>query len=376
MLKYNSRWRDYTLIGEVNDGNTWMANGGVAGHAGLYSTARDLAVISQMMLNGGEYNGVRIYSKEVIDEFTSMQNNSKERGLGFELAKTWYMGDSVSDVTFGHTGFTGTQIIIDKGNETAVIILTNKQNVGFRDEDSFSYWSTGGLSADISEFVRKLVESPLDLSKLKDIIALGEEKIDNIDYSKESREELKEAINNAKKWLEENENITYSLDNENLLKEEINKVNEKIDGLKIEDKKDLLDTSSLKELISLANKELEKKDKYTSESINNLKEVVDNANKWLEDNKEIEKNEENQKVLDEFIASIKDNMDKLVKITDNKKDNKDKNDKEKGNNKVNSKKDKGRSPKTGDKDMVPFIIIIVIAIVILLIIRKNKKNIK
>ena len=77
-------WRNYTLQGECNDGNAWMANGGVAGHAGLYSDAEDLAVLCQAMLNGGIYKGVRLYKKEVIDEFTSEQNGKPSRGLGFE----------------------------------------------------------------------------------------------------------------------------------------------------------------------------------------------------------------------------------------------------------------------------------------------------
>lgn len=64
-------WRNYTLVGECNDGNAWMANGGVAGHAGLYSDAEDLAVLCQAMLNGGIYKGVRLYRQDVIDLFTS-----------------------------------------------------------------------------------------------------------------------------------------------------------------------------------------------------------------------------------------------------------------------------------------------------------------
>lgn len=75
-------WRNYTLQGECNDGNAWMANGGVAGHAGLYSDAEDLAVLCQAMLNGGIYKGVRLYKKEVIDEFTSEQNGKPSPRAG------------------------------------------------------------------------------------------------------------------------------------------------------------------------------------------------------------------------------------------------------------------------------------------------------
>ena len=71
-------WRDYTLIGEVNDGNAGMGGKGVAGHAGLYSTARDLGVLLQCMLNGGEYNGVRLYSPETVELFTTRHTTYQE----------------------------------------------------------------------------------------------------------------------------------------------------------------------------------------------------------------------------------------------------------------------------------------------------------
>ena len=131
-------WRNYTLQGECNDGNAWMANGGVAGHAGLYSDAEDLAVLCQAMLNGGIYKGVRLYKKEVIDEFTSEQNGKPSRGLGFERGSSFMgRGDRHYDA-FGHAGFTGTHVVMNKTNKTAVVFLTNKQNVGFK-PNSMSY---------------------------------------------------------------------------------------------------------------------------------------------------------------------------------------------------------------------------------------------
>lgn len=75
-------WR-YTLIGEVNEGNTGMASDGIAGHAGLYSNVRDLAILSQMMLNGGEYNGARLYDQQTIDKFTTNY-------LGEDNKRMWF----------------------------------------------------------------------------------------------------------------------------------------------------------------------------------------------------------------------------------------------------------------------------------------------
>ncbi|PWW31181.1 CubicO group peptidase (beta-lactamase class C family) [Cytobacillus oceanisediminis] len=142
-------WRDYTLVGEVNDGNSFYANEGVAGHAGLFSTARDLATLGQTMLNGGFYGKTKLYDEEVLDAFTSPKRFGQ--GYGWELNKSWYMGDLYSAETFGHTGFTGTQVIFDPEENLQIILLTNKQNNG--PLTSGSYRSTGALSKKVANIV-------------------------------------------------------------------------------------------------------------------------------------------------------------------------------------------------------------------------------
>lgn len=148
-------WRDYTLVGEVNDGNSYYSNNGVAGHAGLFSTARDLAVLGQTMLNGGSYGNVELYSPETVAEFTTPQRNGQ--GYGWELNQSWYMGTAHSGQTYGHTGFTGTQLIIDPVHDLQIIVLSNKQNNGQLERGS--YRGTGGLSSSI---VDKVYESMND----------------------------------------------------------------------------------------------------------------------------------------------------------------------------------------------------------------------
>ena len=122
-------WRDYTLIGEVNDGNAWYANKGVAGHAGVFSTASDLSKLGQLILNGGTYNGVTLYDQATVDEFTSIQSKFGH-GYGWEINRggenSGYMGKYANDNVFGHTGFSGTQVIFDKENDLQIISLTNK----------------------------------------------------------------------------------------------------------------------------------------------------------------------------------------------------------------------------------------------------------
>ncbi|PFG14940.1 serine hydrolase [Bacillus sp. es.036] len=143
------RWRNYTLIGEVNDGNSFYANEGIAGHAGLFSTAQDLAVLGQAMLNGGSYGKVKLYDQEVIKDFITPQRFGQ--GYGWELNKSWYMGEKHSEKAFGHTGFTGTQVIFDPVYDLQIIVLTNKQNNG--PLETGSYPSTGGLSKQIANTV-------------------------------------------------------------------------------------------------------------------------------------------------------------------------------------------------------------------------------
>jgi CubicO group peptidase (beta-lactamase class C family) len=116
--------RGYPLRGEVHDENAYVL-GGVAGHAGLFSTAADLSIFAQMMLNGGEYNGVRIVSDSTVALFT--RRASGTRALGWAMAEgTSGAGTYLSDDAYGHTGFTGTSLWIDPKRDMFVILLTNR----------------------------------------------------------------------------------------------------------------------------------------------------------------------------------------------------------------------------------------------------------
>lgn len=114
--------------GSVHDENAW-AMGGVAGHAGVFSTADDLAVLAQTILNGGVYDHHRILSEQSV---TLMEQNFNQdfpgdsHGLGFELDQIWYMGGLSGPGTLGHTGFTGTSLVIDPQSRSFVILLSNR----------------------------------------------------------------------------------------------------------------------------------------------------------------------------------------------------------------------------------------------------------
>lgn len=116
--------RGYPVRGEVHDENAF-ALGGVAGHAGLFSTAADLAVFAQMMLNGGSYDDVRLFSDSTVALFT--KRTAGTRALGWDTADgQGGSGEYLTDAAYGHTGFTGTSMWIDPEREMFVVLLTNR----------------------------------------------------------------------------------------------------------------------------------------------------------------------------------------------------------------------------------------------------------
>lgn len=121
-------WLNRLMVGEVHDENA-NAMGGVAGHAGLFSTAHDLAIFCQMLVNGGEYGGVRILKPETIDQFSTPQlarSISASQGLGWRLGGRRMGGTGgLGPGSFGHTGFTGTCIWINPRLKLFAILLTN-----------------------------------------------------------------------------------------------------------------------------------------------------------------------------------------------------------------------------------------------------------
>lgn len=121
-------WRMRLLQGEVHDERAYMLNG-VAGHAGLFSTVEDLSKFAMLMLNNGEYEGNQIISNEIVDEWTTKQTEQSDRALGWDTKSIEgysSAGKYFSKDSFGHTGFTGTSIWVDKNNKLFVILLSNR----------------------------------------------------------------------------------------------------------------------------------------------------------------------------------------------------------------------------------------------------------
>lgn len=116
------------LQGIVHDANAW-AMGGVSGHAGLFSSARDIATFAQLLLDGGTYANVRIVAPQTIARWTSRQAAGASRALGWDTpAPASSAGRYFSPRSFGHTGFTGTSLWIDPERGLFVVLLMNRVN--------------------------------------------------------------------------------------------------------------------------------------------------------------------------------------------------------------------------------------------------------
>ncbi len=129
VAKENERW----MRGEVHDPRAYLL-GGVAGHAGLFSTADDLAIYCQMILNGGIYQGRRIMSPLGVQRMTEARpsagnmRDGNSRGIGWDVYSGFSAnrGDLFPLGSFGHTGFTGTGLWLDAASETFVVFLSNR----------------------------------------------------------------------------------------------------------------------------------------------------------------------------------------------------------------------------------------------------------
>jgi CubicO group peptidase (beta-lactamase class C family) len=122
-------WRKNVLRGQVHDGNAWYLGRGVAGHAGLFSTVADVLRFSQAMLRGGALDGRRVLKRQSVADAIRDQTpglNPGRRGLGWALSGWTFAGTRASPQAFGHTGFTGTSLLVDPERDLIVVLFTNR----------------------------------------------------------------------------------------------------------------------------------------------------------------------------------------------------------------------------------------------------------
>ena len=118
------------LRGVVHDPLARVMNGGISGNAGVFSDADDLAILAVALLNGGAYNGKRILSPQGVKTMTTVPESLKQfgRSPGWDLWSDYASnkGDLFGPNAYGHTGYTGTSVVIDPDNDMAVILLANR----------------------------------------------------------------------------------------------------------------------------------------------------------------------------------------------------------------------------------------------------------
>lgn len=117
------------LRGVVHDENAWVL-GGVAGHAGLFSSGPDLAVFCRTLLAGGQYGQARILGPDFVEQLLTPP------GLGFAVDQRWFMGELAGRGAAGHTGFTGTSLVLDPATDTFLVLLANTVHPRRREPDS------------------------------------------------------------------------------------------------------------------------------------------------------------------------------------------------------------------------------------------------
>ncbi|MDO9515114.1 MAG: serine hydrolase [Syntrophales bacterium] len=144
-------WRHYTLRGEVNDGNAFYAHQGIAGHAGLFSTAADLKILAEVLIGRGIYRGRNVVSPETVKAFLTPDEFGN--GLGWSFRPEVIKAQDAPAGSFGHTGFTGCSVLVVPDREIIVIFLTNRQHEGLTE--------SGGYP-DLNNLRRKIVQAVLN----------------------------------------------------------------------------------------------------------------------------------------------------------------------------------------------------------------------
>ena len=179
IVKFNNIRTD-TIQGEVHDEKAYYSMDGISGHAGLFSNARELSLLANIMLNDGKYNDIVFWDKSTQELFTKAKESDPSYGLGWRLfgdgKYAWAFSNLASKKTFGHTGWTGTLTVIDPVENMVITLLTNKKNSPVLDpkENPNKFYSDQSLSAGYG-FVTTMIYKSLMESTPEEIIALAKE---------------------------------------------------------------------------------------------------------------------------------------------------------------------------------------------------------
>lgn len=153
-------FRKTLLVGYVHDQGAALV-GGVSGHAGLFASTNDMAIMYQMFLNKGTYGGQTYFKPGTVENFTAQQSNVSRRGLGFDrwdpnLAKK-YPSSTASSQTYGHTGYTGTAVWVDPARGLVYVFLSNRVNPSVTNK-----LVSMGIRSRIQDVINKAIDQGMD----------------------------------------------------------------------------------------------------------------------------------------------------------------------------------------------------------------------
>ncbi|WP_435353873.1 serine hydrolase domain-containing protein [Emticicia sp. SJ17W-69] len=144
-------WRKYTLKGEVNDGNTWYANEGISGAAGIFSTIDDIQKLVDVLRSKGKNGSKQFISEKTLNLF--LTKDKFKNGLGWMMDNQNAFMKNAKEDTFGHTGFTGTSITISSKDNISIVLLINRQNMGL--QQTKDYYNVNPIREQVFNTVMK-----------------------------------------------------------------------------------------------------------------------------------------------------------------------------------------------------------------------------
>ena len=184
-------YRVNTIQGQVHDEKAYYNMMGISGHAGLFACARDLAILASVMLTGG-YDRKRFFSRNVMDAFCGVKKeDAGSWGLGWwrqgDLERPWYFGTQASSNVIGHTGWTGSFVMIDGDRNLVIVYLTNKINTCFHDGAFDGNWYTASTYGFIPQILSIGMDSDVDVSRqlvdlMEDMVVSSEKLIVDEDH--------------------------------------------------------------------------------------------------------------------------------------------------------------------------------------------------
>ena len=225
--------REETLQGQVHDENAWYCMEGVSGHAGLFSSASDLARLASVMITGG-YGPYRFFSRNVLDLFIAPKSaNYGQWGQGWwrqgDDQRVWYFGTQAGSDTVGHQGWTGTLVMVDPSRDLTIAYLTNKINSPLIDGSNLNRFRGNAYTASTLGFVPQILSIGLDENRdisgqLMDLLA--DMTVESLKLIPEGAggdhpnvKNVRSKIAVLKAWAEENERADYIAFAEELLKQ-------------------------------------------------------------------------------------------------------------------------------------------------------------